>query len=139
MKSGLLDINVLLALAWPKHQDHGKACAWFASEASHGWASCTLTQAGFIRLSSNPAFTARAVAPSAAAKLLAEMTCHTAHRFWSGIAVCEPAIFIKARGHRQVADAYLIELARKNKGRLITLDAGAAQHAHRPDEFHVIV
>ena len=34
-------------------------------------------------------------------------------------------------GHRQVTDAYLAELARRHRGRLVTLDAGLA--AVHPD------
>ena len=50
----LLDANVLLALAWPNHQFH--AAATRAMGRSRGrWATCALTQLGFIRLSSNPA------------------------------------------------------------------------------------
>ena len=39
MKRGLLDVNVLLALAWPTHQHHGAAHQWFRQESRHGWAT----------------------------------------------------------------------------------------------------
>ena len=63
MKAALLDINVLLALAWPDHQHHAAAHGWFAQESRLGWATCAFTQLGFIRLSSNPAYTSGAVIP----------------------------------------------------------------------------
>jgi len=50
----LLDINVLLALAWPNHQLNRRARKRFIS-SSERWATCAVTQLGFIRLSSNPA------------------------------------------------------------------------------------
>ena len=51
----LLDINVLLALAWPTHVHHAAAHRWFSGSASLAWASCPLTQLGFVRLSMQPA------------------------------------------------------------------------------------
>ncbi len=59
----LLDVNVLLALAWPNHQFHAAAIAALSSRAR--WATCALTQLGFIRLSSNPAAIATAKSPIA--------------------------------------------------------------------------
>jgi toxin-antitoxin system PIN domain toxin len=79
--AALLDTNVLLALAWPNHQHHAAAHAWFAQNASTGWATCALTQLGFVRLSSNPAYTRSSVTPSEAASLLHEMTVHPSHDF----------------------------------------------------------
>ena len=49
----LLDLNVLLAVAWPNHQFHASANS--ALSRKNRWATCALTQLGFIRLSSNPA------------------------------------------------------------------------------------
>lgn len=33
----LLDVNVLVALAWPNHVHHVSARRWFAAEAAQGW------------------------------------------------------------------------------------------------------
>lgn len=68
MKHALLDTNVLLALAWPNHQHHEQAHAWFSAYARKGWSTCAFTQLGFIRLSSNPAYTTNAVSPQDAAQ-----------------------------------------------------------------------
>jgi predicted nucleic acid-binding protein len=54
----MADVNLLLALAWPNHQFHRRARVWFAEHAGAGWATCAVTQLGFVRLSSNPAYTA---------------------------------------------------------------------------------
>jgi len=50
----LPDINVLLALVWRHHAYHDAAHRWFAHDAAAGWATCLLTQTGFLRLSLNP-------------------------------------------------------------------------------------
>ena len=132
MKLPLLDTNVLLALAWPNHQHHAAAHAWFAAHAKRGWATCAFTQLGFIRLSSNPAYSRDAVSPQDAAALLQQWTRHKAHKFWSSPAADSPAIYLCALGHQQVNDAWLVEVARKNKGKLVTLDTRLAAHA--PEE-----
>ncbi|MCG8458824.1 MAG: hypothetical protein MI919_21300 [Holophagales bacterium] len=46
----LLDINVLLALFDLDHVDHQSARDWLVRNIGHGWASCALTQNGFVRI-----------------------------------------------------------------------------------------
>ena len=121
----LLDLNLLLALAWPSHVHHGNAHMWFEREGSASWATCPLTQLGFIRLSSNPAFTSDAVTPTAALAALEAMTSIDAHGFWADEIDCSTEAFSaggRMVGHRQVTDAYLLSLARAHSGCLATLD-----------------
>ncbi len=129
MKAALLDTNVLLALAWPNHQHHLPAHGWFAAQAKKGWATCAFTQLGFIRLSSNPAYTANAVSPPEAATLLQQWTRLKGHHFWSSPVANDPAIYVRALGHQQVNDAWLVEVARRNTGRLVTLDTRLPVHS----------
>jgi uncharacterized protein len=129
VKPALLDTNVLLALAWPNHQHHAQAHTWFAAHAKKGWATCAFTQLGFIRLSSNPAYTANAVPPQEAATLLQQWTRLKGHHFWSSPAAEDPAIYVRALGNQQVNDAWLVEVARRNSGRLVTLDTRLPVHA----------
>ena len=93
MKPALLDTNVLLALAWPNHQHHASAHRWFRAEARHGWASLCCYAVGFVRLSSNPAYTSAAVPPQEAASLLRELISHKQHRFWPSPEATRPAIY----------------------------------------------
>lgn len=129
MKVALLDTNVLLALAWPNHQHHAHAHAWFAARAKYGWATCAFTQLGFIRLSSNPAYTADAVSPQEAASLLGRWTRLRTHRFWDSPPADDRTIYTHAIGHQQVNDAWLVEVARRNSGCLVTLDPRLAAHS----------
>ena len=104
----LLDLNLLLALAWPSHVHHDPAHAWFEREGSPGWATCPLTQLGFVRLSSNSAFTSDAVSPPDALSLLKDITAMKGHEFWSDDVDCVSAAFstgIQITGHRQMTDA----------------------------------
>jgi len=134
----LLDVNVLLALAWPNHQHHGAAHAWFHREASRGWATCALTQLAFIRLSSNPAYTPASVTPREAASLLARLTAHAAHHYWATLAEPASLDFVRALGHQQVADAYLVSVAERHQGRLVTFDRRTPVHANTPGLVLVI-
>ncbi len=138
MKGALLDTNVLLALAWPNHQHHAPAHAWFAAQARKGWATCALTQLGFIRLSSNPAYTSEAVLPKEAAALLRGWTQLKSHRFWPCPAADAADRYIGCLGHQQVNDAWLVEAARHNGGRLVTFDAGLKVHATGSTEVEII-
>lgn len=138
MKPALLDINVLLALAWPNHQHHAEAHAWFAIGAKKGWATCAFTQLGFIRLSSSPAYTMNAVSPQDAASLLQQWTRSTNHHFWGSPPADEPAIYARALGHQQVNDAWLVKVAQYNDGRLVTLDTRLSIHSMQSDLVEVI-
>jgi toxin-antitoxin system PIN domain toxin len=131
----LLDVNVLIALLWPAHQHHMKAQHWFAHNAQQGWATCAMTQAAFVRIVSNPAFSSRAVSPRDALVVLSGSLDHPAHRFWTeDLSVADALSQFRRRllGHQQVTDAYLLALAIHKKGRLATLDASLASLL--PDE-----
>jgi len=122
-----LDVNVLLALSWPSHQDHRRAQNWFQANAHAGWASCPFTQSAVIRLSSNPSLSRDAIAPSKAQTLLDISLNHPSHRFWSDELSVKDAIAPlrgSVVGHRQITDAYLLGLAIFRKGKLATLDSG---------------
>jgi hypothetical protein len=121
----LLDVNVLLALAWPNHQFHLPARRWISSHEGT-WCTCALTQLGFVRLSSNPAFTDQAKPPAEAAGLLLRMTQHGGHRFISELPTLEIPAFARALermlGHQQITDGYLVALAEHHEIRLVTFD-----------------
>jgi toxin-antitoxin system PIN domain toxin len=120
----LPDVNVLLAIAWPNHQFHARAVAALSSRKR--WATCALTQLGFIRLSSNPAAVATARSPHEAAGLLARLVADSLHVYLDELPA--PAsegwrdAFGALLGHRQVTDAYLLRLAAANNAVLVTFD-----------------
>jgi hypothetical protein len=125
----LLDVNALIALAWPTHVHHGQTRQWFDASASSGWATCPITQLGFVRVSSNPKIVRDAVSPREALAMLERFIGLAGHRFWSteiGLASTGPFASLAMVGHRQVTDAYLLALAQHYDGRLATLDRGIA-------------
>ena len=137
MKTALLDVNVLTAFLWPAHEHHEAAHRWFGERGSSQWATTPLTQLGFVRIVSNPAFSRDALSPPEAVALLAENLTHHGHQFWSGGLQVPGAIRAMAsplQGHQQFTDAYLLALARHRKGVLATFDRGLRMLAGRSSE-----
>jgi uncharacterized protein len=125
--NNLLDVNVLVALMWPPHEAHGRVQEWFGVNSAVGWATCPITQAGFVRIVSNPAFSSDAVQPQEAANVLESNLKHPHHHFWADDVSFSRAVrpfFERISGHKQVTDAYLLGLASHKKARLVSLDRG---------------
>jgi uncharacterized protein len=136
MSCFLLDVNALVALSWPEHQFHEVVQDWFGKNARKGWATCPLTQAGFVRIVSNPAFSPQAVTPAEAVRALTLTLQHPAHQFWpDDLAVPDALSMFEKRlvGHQQVTDAYLLGLAIEKKGKLATLDRSVVELLGRGD------
>lgn len=122
----LLDVNVLVALAWPNHVHHRAAQSWFAA-SSRAWASTPTTQSGFVRVCANPRAIPTAVSPGAAIAMWATMATAGDHAFLlddvDGVLgnQVDPA---RVLGYRQVTDAHLLAVARRHGAALTTFDSG---------------
>jgi uncharacterized protein len=120
----LLDINVLLALLDSDHVDHRTAREWISAEIQHGWASCAITQNGFVRIISQPRYPSPVPAAEAIARL-SRATHSEHHAFWPcEVSLLDERIVDRSRIHgpRQVTDVYLLALAVANRGRFVTFD-----------------
>jgi toxin-antitoxin system PIN domain toxin len=120
----LLDINVLLALLDSDHVDHRRAHEWLDAGVADGWASCPITQNGFVRIISQPRYPSP-VAPGKAMDLLRRACADEHHEFWP----CDVSLLdgksingARLHGPRQVTDAYLLALAIRHGGRFATFD-----------------
>jgi toxin-antitoxin system PIN domain toxin len=125
MRPALLDINVLLALAWPAHIHHEAAHRWFATHRRKGWATCPHTQAGFLRLSMQPAVVKTAISFGDALRVLTSSMSAPEHQFWPqnySVREIHPEVLSRCAGHHQLADAMLLDLAIRRKGTLATFD-----------------
>jgi len=130
--TALLDVNVLVALAWPNHVHHESAHEWFAGRRDPGWATCPLTESGFVRVSSNPATTPEARTPAEAIALLELIVDLPGHVFWhDDVSMATDPTVARERlvGHRQVTDAHLLALAARRGGWLATFDRGLLELA----------
>lgn len=120
----LFDVNVLIALFQPDHIHHQRIHQWWESNQNQGWASCPVTENGFVRILSQPKYPMPQTI-SAAIKLLTMAKEATNHEFWpDSVSLLNPTLF-NANAftqHGQITDSYLLALAVKNKGCLVTLD-----------------
>lgn len=120
----LLDVNALVALAWDSHVHHATMREWFAAEGPSGWATCPITESGFVRVSSNPKALPSAIGIAAARGVLTTLRALDGHRFLADdVSIIDPDV-PEVSGYRQVTDAHLLTLARRSGMRLVTFDAG---------------
>lgn len=120
----LLDVNALVALAWDSHVHHVAIRKWFDAEGPSGWATCPITESGFVRVSSNPKALPSAIGTAAARGVLVALRALDGHRFLADdVSIVDPDV-PEVSGYRQVTDAHLLTLARRSGMRLVTFDAG---------------
>ena len=108
MSTYLLDVNAMIALFWPSHIHHGDAHRWFTKRSKGNWASCSFTQAGFVRIVSNPAFSKERRHLEALRVLVANLR-HSQHRYLAddvGYAALVGPLASQLVGHRQVTDMF---------------------------------
>jgi uncharacterized protein len=138
----LLDINVLIALHDRDHVHHIRAATWFEANVQHGWASCPATQNGCLRIMNQPGYSSPQPL-SVLMVMLQRSTNTTVHETWfDDISILDAARFQHAHmhGHRQLTDLYLLALAVKNKGRLVSFDARIpASAVHGATAAHMVV
>ena len=119
----LLDINLLLALTDPMHVHHETSHQWFAENGQQAWATCPLTENGFIRIASHPKYPNRPGEVSVVFSILRQLCEATGHHFWSeDLSILEILEADAIITHAQITDVYLLGLAVRNKGKLATLD-----------------
>jgi toxin-antitoxin system PIN domain toxin len=125
----LLDVNLLVSLAWPNHVHHDAAHAWFGRRRQRSWATTPVTESGFVRVSSNRSAIPTAVSPAEALEMLGRI------RAVSGSVFLPDDVEIVVGHHvdpsrvvtqRLVTDAHLLAVARRHRARLATFDRGVA-------------
>ena len=120
----LLDINVLIALHDRDHIHHERAALWLEANIEEGWASCPLTQNGCLRIMSQPGYSS----PQPLGTLmdmLKRSTSTAFHQLWSNdISLLDDSRFQHPHIHgpQQLTDIYLLGLAIRNHGRLVSFD-----------------
>jgi len=120
----LLDVNVLVALFDPDHVHHEIAHDWFADNHQAGWATCPITENGFVRVVSNPAY-GSGVRSGAVVESFRKFRQAPGHAFWTdGVSLSDEGLFdvTLVSGYRQLTDIYLLGLAHRMGGCLATFD-----------------
>lgn len=106
---------------------------WFAAEGPRGWATCPISESGFVRVSSNPKALPTAIGISAARGVLTALRDLDGHRFLVDDVSIIDSDVPEVVGYRQVTDAHLLTLARRSGMRLVTFDAGIRALADERD------
>lgn len=119
----LLDVNLLIALSDPSHLHHNEAHNWFGSKQDFAWATCPITENGFIRIASHPRYPNSPGASATVAQLLRKMCSSPRHVFWTDeISLLEALPPSTIYTHKNVTDLYLLALASRKRGKLATFD-----------------
>jgi hypothetical protein len=136
----LLDVNVLVALAWPNHVHHDPAHTWFGQVRDRRFATCSLTESGFLRLATNSHVTGREVWLADAVALLTEIRSMTGHEFIADdSSLAAPVIdTTMATSGGQVTDLHLVNLAATNGAVLATFDRSIATMLTNSDRRHLL-
>lgn len=139
----LLDVNLLVSLAWPNYVHHAASRSWLRGRGPDAWATTPVTESGFVRISSNRSAIPTAVTPSEALPLLAKMRSFPGHVFLSD----DVELLVGHRhldaerivSHHLVTDAHLLALAGRHGARLATVDRGVAVMAGpRSDDIRLV-
>jgi toxin-antitoxin system PIN domain toxin len=116
----LLDINILIALADPDHEHHDKAESFFVANHQRGWATCPITENGFVRIISTPSYPNGPGSTDAACTVLKQLCAYDGHRFWPDDLSLRSATALPVSKH--LTDHYLLNLAMHRQGKLVTMD-----------------
>jgi uncharacterized protein len=128
----LLDVNVWVALLDDAHMFSAQANA-FIDKPGVKIATCPLVENGVIRVLNLPSYGRRgAVGLSVVRERLRKACGELDHEFWpDDVSLRDDARvdFSRVHGHQQVTDVYLLALAVKHKGCLVTFDRAIALSA----------
>ena len=131
----LLDVNVLIALLDADHSFHSRAHSWWVSNKNSGWASCAITENAVVRIMGNPNYKkTKRFSPAAVISSLEIFSSETDHEFWhEDISLRDEKLFGREYilSSSQLTDIYLLALATKQDGKLVTFDQNISLTAVR--------
>lgn len=142
MTTYLLDINILLGVVWKEQEAHKTVFPWFQSTGRRRFATCGITQSGFVRLCANAKIAPKPMTMSEALEALGAFTGMPGHSFWNishGIREAIDPFIHKVFGPMQLTNAYLLGLALANDGILVTRDRAVSQLAGVTFAKHVLL
>ena len=130
----LPDINVLIALHDTDHVHHSIASDWLQKATLSGWATCSITEIGLVRLLAHPSIPNHVTNPQIAASYLVDLKSRHSHSFHflsDTVEFTDLSIFNhqNIQGHKQITDTYLLGLCQKHGATLVTLDTRLSTRA----------
>ena len=117
----LLDVNVLLALAYPEHVHHQRVFAWLNTLHGSELATCAITELGFVRIASGRVAFASNVDSAKSDLMRLKGYCDFVFVANNRSVEYLPEWVEKSN---QTTNGHLLELAASRGARLVTLDRG---------------
>jgi toxin-antitoxin system PIN domain toxin len=125
----LLDVNVWIALLDDAHQFSEEANAFIDSPEAR-IATSPLVENGVIRIMAMPSYGRGGGLPMHQVRQRLQQACASLdHAFWpDDVSLRDDTLvdFSRVQGHQQVTDLYLLALAVRHGGRLVTFDRAVA-------------
>lgn len=124
MSLALLDANVLIALLDPEHQHHDAAHGWLSQSDGSGFAVCPLVENACLRIMCQPSYP-KALPFDMVRARLRSLRAHAGCHFWGdSLSLTDASCLVDAAilAPAAVTDTYLLALAVKQGGQLVTFD-----------------
>ena len=125
----LLDVNVWIALLDDAHQFSEEANAFIESPEARV-ATCPLVENGVIRIMAMTSYGRGRGVPMHQVRQRLQQACASLdHAFWpDDVSLRDDTLvdFSRVQGHQQVTDLYLLALAVRHGGRMVTFDHAVA-------------
>ena len=128
--TSLLDVNVLVSLLDANHEHHAATKGWF-TQNNGPWASCPITQNGYLRIVTLQSYS-NTISVKEAIKKLSQAVSTPKHKFlYDNISLLEQQHFAHKhiQGPKQLTDIYLLALSVFHGARFVTLDKGVSPDA----------
>jgi toxin-antitoxin system PIN domain toxin len=135
-------VNCLLALLDRNHPAHDLVSAWFDRNIEQGWASCPLTQNGYLRIRSQRSYPRPLTLTQAYEQLLAATSTQYHQFIADDISLLDDSRvrYRDLSSYRQLTDVYLLALTVAHDARLVTLDTHIPSDAVRAaNESHLVL
>jgi toxin-antitoxin system PIN domain toxin len=132
--AALLDVNALIALVDTDHTGHPVMHQWFQTHGGEGWATCPIVENGMVRVLSQSAYPSGQRSPASVIAHLRALKASARHEFWrDDVSLADETLFNAAYivSTRQVTDAYLLGLAARHGGRVVSFDRSMPWQAIR--------
>lgn len=141
--AGLLDVNALIALVDPDHVGHEAMRQWFRQHHRSGWATSPITENGMVRVLSQPSYPSGQRRPAEVIAVLDALKVAFAdsYQFWADdVSITDEAVFDPPliAGSRQVTDIYLLGLAARHEGELVSFDRSVVWQAVRDGSSRLV-
>jgi hypothetical protein len=128
----LLDVSALISLLDANHTHHTAVMGWFGQNKD-GWASCPITQNGYLRIVTQDKYP-NTISVEKAISTLEQAVSGPGHKFLhDDISLLDQQLVAHqhVQGHKQLTDIYLLALSVHHGAQFVTLDEGVPRVAVR--------